>query len=80
MASSTLTSKGQITIPAEIRAELNLQPGDRIDFVKVGDCDIRLFAKNRSVKRLKGMFGEFPRSASIEEINEAIAERGSRLR
>jgi AbrB family looped-hinge helix DNA binding protein len=80
MASSTLTTKGQITIPAEIRAELNLQPGDRIDFVKMGDRDIRIFAKNGSVKRLKGMFGQFPRSVSIEEMNEAIAERGSRLR
>ncbi len=80
MASATLTSKGQITIPAEIRAELNLRPGDRIDFVKVGDRDIRLFAKNQSVKRLKGMFGKFPRTVSIEEMNEAIAERGSRLR
>jgi antitoxin PrlF len=32
MILSTLTSKGQATIPAEIRQELNLKPGDKITF------------------------------------------------
>ncbi|MFC5862790.1 AbrB/MazE/SpoVT family DNA-binding domain-containing protein [Acidicapsa dinghuensis] len=80
MASATVTSKGQITIPAEVRSALDLKPGDKIDFVKVGDRDFRLFARTGSVKRLRGMFGKFPRTISIEEMNEAIAERGSRLR
>ena len=34
MASATVTSKGQITIPIEVRKELSLKPGDRIEFYK----------------------------------------------
>ncbi|WP_390889297.1 AbrB/MazE/SpoVT family DNA-binding domain-containing protein [Leptodesmis sichuanensis] len=33
MLTSTITSKGQITIPKAIRDLLNLHPGDRIDFI-----------------------------------------------
>ncbi len=80
MATATVTSKGQVTIPIEIRRLLELKPGDKITFVAGGGRGVRIYAKNQSVKRLKGMFGKFPRTVSIEEMNEAIAERGARLR
>jgi antitoxin PrlF len=32
MPMATVTSKGQITLPAELRADLGIQPGDRIVF------------------------------------------------
>jgi antitoxin PrlF len=79
MASATLTSKGQITVPAEIRKLLNLKAGDRIEFIHLGNHDVRIYAKNQSVKRLKGMFGKFPRTVSIEEMNEVIARGGAGL-
>jgi len=83
MASATVTSRGRITIPAQIRAALDLRVGDRVEFIYLGDNTVKLVArnqivKNQSVRSLKGMFGKFPRTVSIEEINEAIAERGSR--
>ena len=31
--SSTISSKGQITVPHEIRKRLGLEPGDRVEFV-----------------------------------------------
>jgi AbrB family looped-hinge helix DNA binding protein len=80
MPSATVTSKGQITIPLEVRTELNLKPSDRIDFVKSplgGLQAFVLFPKNGSVMALKGMFGKFPRTISIEEMNEAIARGGA---
>lgn len=79
MASATVTSKGQITIPLEVRAELELKPGDKIDFVR-NQLGFTLLPKNGSVTRLKGMFGKPDRTLTIEEMNEAIAVRGSRLR
>lgn len=35
MATATLTSKGQITLPAEVRRELDLDAGDKVDFVPI---------------------------------------------
>ncbi len=80
MAIATVTSKGQITIPIEVRAELGLNPGDRIEFVKNEKGRFVLFPKNGSVKRLKGIFGKLSPVVSVEQMNEAIAERGARLR
>jgi len=79
MATATVTSKGQITIPIEVRTELNLKPGDRVDFVRNKIGGFVLFPKNGSVKRLKGMFGKFPRTVSLEEMDEAIARGAAGL-
>jgi len=73
MAAATLTSKGQITIPVEVRAELGLKAGDRIFFHRNERGRFELAPKNKSIKDLKGIFGPFPRTVSIEEMNEAIA-------
>jgi antitoxin PrlF len=73
MPYATVTSKGQITIPVEVRNELNLKPGDKIMFAKAGERRFIMMAKNRSIKDLKGMFGKFHRTVSTEEMNEAIA-------
>jgi antitoxin PrlF len=72
MPIATVTSKGQITIPAEIRAELNLKAGDRVYFVK-GESGYVLFPKNGSVQRLKGIFGKPDRIVSLEEMKESVA-------
>ena len=80
MAMAKVTSKGQITIPIEVRTELNLKPGDQILFARDPMGRYVLFPRNGSVKRLKGMFGKFHRTVTIEEMNEAIAERGARIR
>ena len=78
MPGATVTSKGQITIPLETRKLLAVKPGDHIDFVHTDDGNVMLLARNQPVQRLKGMFGKFPRTVSIEEMNEAIATRASR--
>lgn len=75
MPSSTLTSKGQTTIPQEIRERLRLRPGDRIDFVAHDDGTITLHARNRHVTELAGLLyrpGQKP--ASIREMHDAVAE------
>jgi antitoxin PrlF len=80
MSTATVTSKGQITIPADVRQSLNVEAGGRVEFVEVGQGRFELVAATRSVRELKGMFGKSRRRVSIEEMNEAIAARGAAAR
>lgn len=81
MPTATLTSKGQITIPAQVRAELGLNTGDRIEFVEIGEGQFAIVAATRSVKELNGIFRDKVRKpVSIEEMNATIARRGSGVR
>ena len=52
---ATLTSKGQTTIPKEIRDSLGLQPGDRMIFTLMPDGTVVLRVKTKSVMDLAGL-------------------------
>jgi antitoxin PrlF len=52
---ATLTSKGQTTIPREIRDSLGLQPGDRMTFTLMPDGTVIMRAKTRSVMDVAGV-------------------------
>jgi len=78
MATATVTSKGQITIPAQVRASLGLDTGDRIEFVDLGQGKFAIMAATHSVKDLKGLIRKPARPVSIEDMNQAIAEQGSK--
>lgn len=80
MATATVTSKGQITIPANVRQSLHVDAGDRVEFVELEPGQFLFMAANRSVTELKGMFGKPSKSVSIEEMNQAIASRGGSAR
>jgi len=81
MAAATLTSKGQITIPVQVRAALGVQAGDRLEFVELKKGQFVIMPANRSLKELKGMFqGRRKKPVSIEEMNEAIARKASESR
>lgn len=51
---STLTSKGQTTVPKAIRERLRLKPGDRITFTPMPDGTVLMRVKNKSVMSLAG--------------------------
>ncbi|MGH8218927.1 MAG: AbrB/MazE/SpoVT family DNA-binding domain-containing protein [Steroidobacteraceae bacterium] len=80
MAAATVTSKGQITIPIEVREALGLDAGDRVEFVEAEPGRFELVPATRSVTALKGMFGKPKRAVSVEEMNAAIARRGASAR
>jgi antitoxin PrlF len=81
MSTATLTSKGQITIPAQVRTELGVNTGDRIEFIEIGEGQFAIVAATRSVKELNGIFrGRIRKAISIEEMNATIAKRGSGIR
>lgn len=77
MSTATLTSKGQITIPAQVRRELNVGTGDRVEFVQIEPGRYEVVAATRSVRELKGLFGQAKRTVSIAEMNRTIAERAA---
>ena len=77
MATATLTSKGQITIPVEVRTVLGVESGDRVEFVEVAPGRYEFIAATRSVTALKGMFGKQRKAVSIEDMQAAIARRGA---
>lgn len=78
MATATVTSKGQITIPSQVRNALGLEVGDRVEFVEQGDGQFAIVAATRSVQELKGRFqGKRSKPVSIEEMNAAIAKRAA---
>lgn len=51
---ATLTSKGQTTIPKEIRESLGIKPGDRMSFTLMSDGTVNLRVKTKSVMKLGG--------------------------
>jgi AbrB family looped-hinge helix DNA binding protein len=53
---ATLTSKGQTTIPREIREGLGMKAGDRMTFTLLPDGTVLLRLKNKSVMSLAGRF------------------------
>jgi AbrB family looped-hinge helix DNA binding protein len=55
MSEATLTSKGQITIPADIRKSMSISPKDRLTFTPMPDGTVVMRAKTKSIKELKGM-------------------------
>lgn len=81
MASATITSKGQITIPVRVREALGLGAGDRVEFVEIDKGRFAIIPATRSIRELKGLFRDTRRKpVTIEEMNAAIARRAAESR
>ncbi len=78
MPLSTITSKGQTTIPGEIRRHLKLKAGDRVEFIVEPDGKVVLVPATVDVKELKGLLAPAPRRVSLEEMKAAIRKRAAR--
>lgn len=73
MSEATITSKGQITVPKEVRKALNVQEGDVLDFVIDERGQVTVRPLRGDVRRLRGMLKHFvKRSLTVEEMDEAI--------
>lgn len=78
MPSATVTSKGQITIPKEVRDALGVEAGDRVEFVETGKGVFEVVAASRDVRELKGLIGKPARPVSVEDMRRAVARRAGR--
>ncbi len=60
---ATLTSKGQTTIPKEIRDSLGIKPGDRMTFTQMPDGTVLTRVKTKSLMKLAGRLHKKGRKA-----------------
>lgn len=77
MATATVTSKGQITIPVSVRTALGLDTGSRVEFVQLTNGQYAIVPANANVTSLKGMLRKPAEVVSVEQMNRAIAARGA---
>jgi AbrB family looped-hinge helix DNA binding protein len=80
MSTATVTSKGQITIPATVRTSLGIDTGSRIEFVEMENGQFMIVPIVSPIQSLKGMLRKPASSVSIEDMNRAIATQGAKLR
>lgn len=74
---ATVTSKGQVTIPRNVREALQLKTGDRIEFVSMGENRFEIVTVY-SVTKLKGLFkAKVKRPISIEEMNAVFTKKSA---
>ena len=77
MPTATITSKGQITLPKEVREALGVAAGDRVEFVAQAKGAYTVVAATRDVRHLKGLVPKPAKPVSIEAMNRAVARAGS---
>ena len=77
MTTATLTSKGQVTIPLEVRQRLGLDTGDRIEFVLLAGGEYEIKPAIDDVRSLKGLLRKPAKSVSVKDMNTAIRTRGA---
>ena len=71
---ASMTSKGQVNVPAEARRRLGLHAGSKVDFV-INDMEhLEMIPVADSVRDLKGCVPRPSRPLSLEEMDEAIAK------
>ncbi len=70
MAESTLTAKGQTTVPANVRAQMNAAPGTRLVWTVAPDGTVVVRAKTKSVLDLAGAL-KAPKGkrVTVEQMN-----------
>lgn len=75
VALTTMTSKGQLTIPKEVRDALKLKPGMRF-YVTVRDGQVVAVPKNKKLSDLAGALGKPPsgEALSVEQMNDAVMD------
>lgn len=78
MSTSTVTSKGQTTIPKDIRKRLNLHPGDRLEFVIDEDGRVLVLPASIDASELAGMLKPPAQQVTVENMNRAIRKRGGK--
>ena len=74
MTIATMTSKGQITIPAATRSKLRLAPGSKVDFVENDAGEVVLRPMVGDIRRLRGIVKYDGPAISVEDMNKVLGD------
>jgi len=77
VTTSTMTTKGQVTIPLDVRRRLGLDAGDRIEFVEIEKGLFAIKLAIDDVRSLKGLLRKPSKPVSVEDMNAAVRTRGA---
>ena len=78
MSESTISSKGQVTIPKAIRMRMHLKVGDRLRFVVEADGSVRLAAATRDVSTLRDILPRPKHRATVDDMQSVIRKRAAK--
>lgn len=78
MPASTLTTKGQVTIPKTVRSHLGLESGDRIAFLIREDGVVEIQPQTVDLHSLLGVVKPKVRGVTIEDMKKTVRKMGSR--
>ena len=79
MRSATVTSKGQITVPVEVRRKLGLTPGVKVDFWETATGDYLLRPRTGSIKDMYGCLAGLDAPKTNRELNELLSDYEAEL-
>lgn len=74
----TVSSKGQVTLPAETRRRLGIRAGTRLEFIIRDDDRLEVVLVGGSVRDLKGALPKPKKALSLEQMDEAIIKGAKR--
>ncbi len=78
MATSTVTSKGQTTIPLPIRDFLKIGAGDRLEYFPQADGKVVLVPATVDVRELEGILPKPKKPVTLEAMEKAIRKRAGK--
>ncbi len=74
MSTATLTSKGQVTIPKDVREQAKLKSGVQLDFCVMPDGRIIIIPRSANIKDLKGIL-KTKKTFTPEQIEKTTKKR-----
>lgn len=77
MATATMTTKGQLTVPKEIRDRLGLRPGDRVEFLPSDETAVVM--RKRRTLSLEEVMGSLPTNGITRTLEEMEEDLGSAI-
>jgi len=71
---ATVTSKGQVTLPAEARRRLGIRPGSKLEIIIKNNDRMEVIVRSGSIRDLKGVVPRPGKTLSIDEMKKAVAK------